>query len=77
MAGSKVLVRAVVIDFDGTICPQDVSEEILQAFALPEWWDIDLEFRPLHPAWFGGPLVKLALELGLRRALSKLDHLLT
>jgi len=45
VAGSKVLVRAVVIDFDGTICPQDVSEEILQAFALPEWWDIDLEFQ--------------------------------
>jgi 2,3-diketo-5-methylthio-1-phosphopentane phosphatase len=34
-----------VIDFDGTICEQDVSEEILQAFAPPEWWEIDLEFQ--------------------------------
>ena len=38
-------IRAIVIDFDGTICPQDVSEEILEAFASPEWWDIDLEFQ--------------------------------
>jgi 2,3-diketo-5-methylthio-1-phosphopentane phosphatase len=34
-----------VVDFDGTICPQDVSEEILEAFAPPEWWDIDLQFQ--------------------------------
>jgi 2-hydroxy-3-keto-5-methylthiopentenyl-1-phosphate phosphatase len=39
------IVSALVIDFDGTICPQDVSEEILDAFAPPEWWDIDLEFQ--------------------------------
>ena len=38
-------IRAIVVDFDGTICPQDVSEEILEAFASPEWWDIDLEFQ--------------------------------
>lgn len=38
-------VRAVVIDFDGTICPQDVSEEILTEFASPEWYEIDLEFQ--------------------------------
>ena len=38
-------VRAVVVDFDGTICPEDVSEEILRAFAPPTWWDIDLEFQ--------------------------------
>ncbi|MGH2572366.1 MAG: HAD-IB family phosphatase [Actinomycetota bacterium] len=38
-------VRVVVIDFDGTICPQDVSEEILRSFAPPSWWDIDLEFQ--------------------------------
>lgn len=44
MAG-KPSIRAVVIDFDGTICPQDVAEEILAAFAPPEWWDIDLEFQ--------------------------------
>jgi 2-hydroxy-3-keto-5-methylthiopentenyl-1-phosphate phosphatase len=40
-----LIVRSAVIDFDGTICPNDVSEEILQAFAPPEWWDIDLEFQ--------------------------------
>jgi 2-hydroxy-3-keto-5-methylthiopentenyl-1-phosphate phosphatase len=39
------IVSALVIDFDGTICPHDVSEEILDAFAPPEWWDIDLEFQ--------------------------------
>jgi 2,3-diketo-5-methylthio-1-phosphopentane phosphatase len=34
-----------VIDFDGTICPEDVSEAILAEFATPEWWEIDLEFQ--------------------------------
>jgi 2-hydroxy-3-keto-5-methylthiopentenyl-1-phosphate phosphatase len=38
-------IRAVVVDFDGTIVAQDVSEEILRAFGAPEWWDIDLEFQ--------------------------------
>jgi 2,3-diketo-5-methylthio-1-phosphopentane phosphatase len=38
-------VRAAVVDFDGTICEQDVSEEILQAFARPGWWEIDVEFQ--------------------------------
>ena len=38
-------IRATVIDFDGTICLRDVSEEILAEFASPEWWEIDLEFR--------------------------------
>jgi 2-hydroxy-3-keto-5-methylthiopentenyl-1-phosphate phosphatase len=42
---SNVAVRGLVVDFDGTICPQDVSEEILNAFAGPGWWQIDLEFR--------------------------------
>lgn len=37
--------RALVVDFDGTICPKDVSEELLGAFAPPGWWDVDLEFR--------------------------------
>jgi 2-hydroxy-3-keto-5-methylthiopentenyl-1-phosphate phosphatase len=45
MAALSTPIRAVVIDFDGTICPQDVSEEILTEFALPEWWEIDLEFQ--------------------------------
>jgi 2-hydroxy-3-keto-5-methylthiopentenyl-1-phosphate phosphatase len=39
------IVHSVVVDFDGTICPHDVSEEILRAFASPEWWVIDLEFQ--------------------------------
>jgi 2-hydroxy-3-keto-5-methylthiopentenyl-1-phosphate phosphatase len=38
-------VRSVVVDFDGTICPQDVSEEILEAFAPGDWWAIDLQFQ--------------------------------
>jgi 2,3-diketo-5-methylthio-1-phosphopentane phosphatase len=45
VAGHPTLIRAVVVDFDGTICPHDVSEEILQAFAPAEWWDIDLEYQ--------------------------------
>jgi 2-hydroxy-3-keto-5-methylthiopentenyl-1-phosphate phosphatase len=39
------IVRSMVIDFDGTICPNDVSEEILAEFAPAEWWEIDLEFQ--------------------------------
>lgn len=35
----------MVVDFDGTICPQDVSEEILEAFAPRDWWQIDLQFQ--------------------------------
>jgi 2-hydroxy-3-keto-5-methylthiopentenyl-1-phosphate phosphatase len=35
----------VVVDFDGTICPHDVSEEVLEAFAPREWWEIDLQFQ--------------------------------
>jgi 2,3-diketo-5-methylthio-1-phosphopentane phosphatase len=40
-----VAVGAAVVDFDGTICGHDVSEEILRAFAPAEWWEIDLEFQ--------------------------------
>ncbi len=39
------IVGAVVVDFDGTIVDQDVSEQILAAFAPPEWWEIDLQFQ--------------------------------
>ena len=38
-------VGAIVVDFDGTVVDEDVSEEILQAFAPGDWWDIDLEFQ--------------------------------
>jgi 2-hydroxy-3-keto-5-methylthiopentenyl-1-phosphate phosphatase len=45
MRDASTPIRVTVIDFDGTICPQDVSEEILQEFAPPGWWDIDLVFQ--------------------------------
>lgn len=46
MSGRRTpIVASIVVDFDGTICEQDVSEELLQAFAPATWWDIDLEFR--------------------------------
>ena len=45
MSGRAPIVTSIVVDFDGTICEQDVSEELLQAFAPAAWWDIDLEFR--------------------------------
>ena len=34
-------VRALVVDFDGTACLQDVSEELLIAFGDPSWPDYD------------------------------------
>ncbi|HEX8100632.1 MAG TPA: HAD-IB family phosphatase [Actinomycetota bacterium] len=37
--------QAIVVDYDGTICPNDVSEELLQRFAPAEWWEIDLQFQ--------------------------------
>lgn len=45
MAAASMPIRSAVIDFDGTICPHDISEKILQEFASPEWWEIDLEFQ--------------------------------
>jgi 2-hydroxy-3-keto-5-methylthiopentenyl-1-phosphate phosphatase len=45
MGSPSTSIRAAVIDFDGTICPHDVSEELLAEFATPEWWEIDLEFQ--------------------------------
>jgi 2-hydroxy-3-keto-5-methylthiopentenyl-1-phosphate phosphatase len=42
---TRTPIRAVVVDFDGTICRYDVSEELLARFASPEWWEIDLEFQ--------------------------------
>jgi 2-hydroxy-3-keto-5-methylthiopentenyl-1-phosphate phosphatase len=45
MSLNRPIVGAVVVDFDGTIVSQDVSEEILRRFAPPEWWDIDLQFQ--------------------------------
>ncbi|HET9724429.1 MAG TPA: HAD-IB family phosphatase [Actinomycetota bacterium] len=34
-------VRALVVDFDGTACLQDVSEELLKAFGEPSWPQFD------------------------------------
>ena len=45
MPNGSIPVRAAVVDFDGTICEQDISEEILRAFAPPGWLDIDEEFQ--------------------------------
>jgi 2-hydroxy-3-keto-5-methylthiopentenyl-1-phosphate phosphatase len=45
MVNRSTPIRVAVIDFDGTICPHDVSEEILAEFATPEWWEIDLQFQ--------------------------------
>ena len=45
MPDPSIPVRAAVVDFDGTICEHDVSEEILRAFAPPDWEDIDVEFQ--------------------------------
>src|SRR5205814_1930795 len=38
-------VGAIVVDFDGTIVQEDISEEILERFAPRAWWDVDLEFQ--------------------------------
>ncbi len=37
--------RAVLTDFDGTVTRTDVAEDILRAFAPPEWWAIEEEHR--------------------------------
>jgi len=42
---ADVNVGAIVVDFDGTVVDQDISEEILAEFAPPEWWEIDLRFQ--------------------------------
>ena len=42
MKASAVLpVRALVVDFDGTACLQDVSEELLTRFGDPSWPEYD------------------------------------
>ncbi len=56
-------VRSAVLDFDGAVCPYDVTEELLRAFAPPTWWEIEQEMR--------------ARRLGLREALVRQGSLLT
>jgi 2-hydroxy-3-keto-5-methylthiopentenyl-1-phosphate phosphatase len=36
-------IHAVVMDFDGAICPNDVSEELFEAFGEPGWRELDDE----------------------------------
>jgi 2-hydroxy-3-keto-5-methylthiopentenyl-1-phosphate phosphatase len=38
-------VRSIVVDFDGTIALDDVSDGLFEAFAEPGWKEIDLEFE--------------------------------
>jgi 2-hydroxy-3-keto-5-methylthiopentenyl-1-phosphate phosphatase len=38
-------VRAVVLDFDGAICPADVTEALLRTFGDPAWWRIEEAMR--------------------------------
>jgi 2,3-diketo-5-methylthio-1-phosphopentane phosphatase len=38
-------VASVVIDFDGTICAEDVSYRLFETFARPGWREIDVEFE--------------------------------
>jgi 2,3-diketo-5-methylthio-1-phosphopentane phosphatase len=38
-------VRSIVVDFDGTISLDDVSDGLFEAFAEPGWKEIDLEFE--------------------------------
>jgi 2-hydroxy-3-keto-5-methylthiopentenyl-1-phosphate phosphatase len=38
-------VRSIVVDFDGTISIDDVSDGLFAAFAEPGWREIDLEFE--------------------------------
>jgi 2,3-diketo-5-methylthio-1-phosphopentane phosphatase len=38
-------VRSIVVDFDGTISIDDVSDGLFEAFADPGWQEIDLEFE--------------------------------
>src|SRR5262245_23590066 len=43
--GHVLPVRSIVVDFDGTISVDDVSDGLFAAFAEPGWKEIDLEFE--------------------------------
>jgi len=38
-------IRAAVLDFDGAVCPADVTEALLIEFGDPSWWDVEQEMR--------------------------------
>jgi 2,3-diketo-5-methylthio-1-phosphopentane phosphatase len=44
-AAATLSVRSIVVDFDGTISLDDVSDGLFDAFAAPGWKEIDLEFE--------------------------------
>ncbi|MDR1488971.1 MAG: MtnX-like HAD-IB family phosphatase [Desulfovibrio sp.] len=57
----------VVCDFDGTITPYDVTDAILQCFALPEW-------EAAEEAWTGGRITArecMEIQVSLLRAPKK------
>ena len=45
MAGFRVPVHSIVVDFDGTICPVDVSDAIMDAFVGPPARELDLQYE--------------------------------
>jgi 2-hydroxy-3-keto-5-methylthiopentenyl-1-phosphate phosphatase len=45
MAAPRIPVRSIVVDFDGTICPVDVSDAIMDAFVGPLARELDLEYE--------------------------------
>jgi 2-hydroxy-3-keto-5-methylthiopentenyl-1-phosphate phosphatase len=45
VAGPGTAIRAVVLDFDGAICPADVTEALLRTYGDPAWWRIEQEMR--------------------------------
>jgi 2-hydroxy-3-keto-5-methylthiopentenyl-1-phosphate phosphatase len=45
LAEAGAPVRAVVLDFDGAICPADVTEALLRIYGDPAWWRIEEAMR--------------------------------
>jgi 2,3-diketo-5-methylthio-1-phosphopentane phosphatase len=45
LAEARTSVRAVVLDFDGAICPADVTELLLRTYGDPRWWQIEQAMR--------------------------------
>lgn len=62
MSGNSSI-RAVVLDFDGAICPADVTEALLIEFGDPSWWDVEQEMRR-QSATLRDALVRQAALLG-------------
>ena len=71
--GERVISRHILCDFDGTIVLEDVTDALLERFALPEW-------RALEVAWQAGRIGSRACMSGqialLRVVPSELDRYL-